>query len=219
VHDLEVDPVVLRTMARTARGLVREVRGAARDVESAGGDWRAVIDALRSQLPELWRELPLAERRRFLRLARRHWEVHRHRLAPQPATTLERLVQSGQVEIRKAAPVEVCVSADRVDVSLRHASSAVERVRARGVVLCTSTIDDDWIAASPLLGRLVARGLICADPLGIGPAVDGDGRFVNARGEPQPRLWAIGPLRRAAEWEATAIPEIRRQASEIVGQL
>ena len=58
-------------------------------------------------------------------------------------------------------------------------------------------------------------GDACPGPLGLGLAVDGDGRLLDRAGEPSDALWAIGPLRRGALLETTAIPEIRQQAAAL----
>ena len=59
----------------------RQMRAAA----SHGLPWQAVMDAVRPQVQALWRGLPLAERRRFLRHLRPWWDVHRHRIPPRSA--------------------------------------------------------------------------------------------------------------------------------------
>ncbi|MFD0663701.1 FAD/NAD(P)-binding protein [Thermocatellispora tengchongensis] len=60
-------------------GLLRAVRAA---VVHNGGDWHGVVDGLRPRVPELWARLSGEDRRRFLALVARYWEVHRHRLPP-----------------------------------------------------------------------------------------------------------------------------------------
>ena len=42
-----------------------------------------------------------------------------------------------------------------------------------------------------------------------------DGRLLDRDGRPTEGLWAIGPLRRGAPFETTAIPEIRQQAAAL----
>ena len=57
--------------------LMWQVRAAVAD---RPGYWQEIIDALRPHLPRLWRRLPVADQRLFLRHVARFWEVHRHRL-------------------------------------------------------------------------------------------------------------------------------------------
>jgi uncharacterized NAD(P)/FAD-binding protein YdhS len=57
-----------------------------------GLDWRSVVDAMRPHTQTLWHQLPLAERRRFLRHARPYRDLHRHRIAPDAARQLDATV-------------------------------------------------------------------------------------------------------------------------------
>jgi uncharacterized NAD(P)/FAD-binding protein YdhS len=66
-----------------------------------------------------------------------------------------------------------------------------------------------------LLDGLFAGGDARPGPLGLGLAVDDDGRLLDRAGEPSDTLWALGPLRRGALLETTAIPEIREQAAAL----
>jgi uncharacterized NAD(P)/FAD-binding protein YdhS len=70
-----------------------------------------------------------------------------------------------------------------------------------------------------LLQSLTARGVARYDALGLGLDVDGRGALLSGAGTPSDALFAIGPLRRGALWETTAIPEIRVQAAELAGDL
>ncbi|MCY7418295.1 MAG: hypothetical protein LH650_07340, partial [Chloroflexi bacterium] len=38
-------------------------------------------------------------------------------------------------------------------------------------------------------------------------------------GAPQPGLWAIGSLRKGAEWESTAVPELRLHARDVAAAI
>jgi uncharacterized NAD(P)/FAD-binding protein YdhS len=66
-----------------------------------------------------------------------------------------------------------------------------------------------------LLDGLFAVGDARPGPVGLGLAVDPDGRLLDRDGEPSEVLSAIGPLRRGALLETSAIPEIREQAAEL----
>ena len=76
-----------------------------------------------------------------------------------------------------------------------------------GVILSTGPVLDP--AADPLLSRLIEQGVVRAHPLRIGLDVDDGGRVRAPDGEAWPTLHAMGGLRKGAEWESTAIPEIR----------
>ncbi len=73
--------------------------------------WFDVMDALRPFVPGLWRRMPDADKRLFLRHVARYWEVHRHLVPPATASRITALratgrwlVHSGQVIGVRAAP-------------------------------------------------------------------------------------------------------------------
>jgi uncharacterized NAD(P)/FAD-binding protein YdhS len=74
-------------------------------------------------------------------------------------------------------------------------------------------------AAGPLIGGLLAAGLARVGPHGLGLDIDAAGRLVGAGGLAHDRLWVVGALRRGAQWETTAVPEIRAQARRLVFDL
>ncbi len=61
--------------------------------------WRAAIDSLRPHSHALWQSLDGGQQRRFLRHARPWWDVHRHRIAPEVAQLLARMIGDGRLEI------------------------------------------------------------------------------------------------------------------------
>lgn len=201
------EPATYPDDARTATlsGLIRALRADAWDAR----DWRQTIDGLRPVTVGLWRKLGPAEQRRALRHVSRRWDVLRHRMAPEVARTIDSLRATGQLRLERGRVVGV----DRLDGRLR--ATLVDRGRARvlatdGVILCTGPTSDPH--ADPLLARLFARGIARPHPLRIGLDVDGGGRLRRPDGQVWPTLHAMGSLRKGAEWEATAIPELRLHA-------
>ena len=67
----------------------------------------------------------------------------------------------------------------------------------------------------PFLAQLVEAGLAAADPMGLGITVTRSGNVAGTDGVAIRWLWAVGPLRKGSEWEATAVPELRRQAQAV----
>jgi uncharacterized NAD(P)/FAD-binding protein YdhS len=66
---------------------------------------------------------------------------------------------------------------------------------------------------------LFGRGLARADPLRIGIETNADCAIVDRGGVASRRLFAVGPLTRAAFWEIIAIPDIRNQCAELAAKL
>jgi uncharacterized NAD(P)/FAD-binding protein YdhS len=66
---------------------------------------------------------------------------------------------------------------------------------------------------------MLARGIVQADPLGLGVVTSIDGALLDQQGKPSDRLFLVGPLRKAQLWESTAVPELRVQASDLAREL
>lgn len=62
-------------------------------------------------------------------------------------------------------------------------------------------------------------GLARLDPLGIGIDVTSDWAVIDQLGTASERLFALGPLTRAAFWEIVAIPDIRDQCPALATRL
>jgi uncharacterized NAD(P)/FAD-binding protein YdhS len=181
----------------TLRDVVRAVRAAAGEA----GDWRPVVDGLRPLLDQLWTALTPGEQDAFLRHLARPWECHRHRMAPVVAARVMELRNAGLLEIRAGGVAAWPGLADFAAV-----------VNCAGPGRLPG-------AAGPLIGGLLAAGLARVGPHGLGLDIDEAGRLVGADGRAHDRLWVIGPLRRGARWETTAVPEIRAQARRLVTDL
>ena len=60
---------------------------------------------------------------------------------------------------------------------------------------------------------------LTADPTGFGLQVDVQGRPIDANGAAIEGIHYLGPWLRARDWEATAVGELRRIATALVGTL
>jgi uncharacterized NAD(P)/FAD-binding protein YdhS len=72
---------------------------------------------------------------------------------------------------------------------------------------------------NPVLLSMFEQGLARVDPLHIGIEVGSDCAIVDRYGMPSQRLFAVGPLTRAAFWEIVAIPDIRNQCAKLAARL
>ncbi len=195
--------------AGSLAGLLRAIRAKVDEV----GDWRAVMDALRPHWNDLWRGLTEADQRRFLRHLARHWEVHRHRMAPRVAQAIDTLRESGALEVRAG---EVCGISTEPGGQLRVVLHTSQVVHFAAVVNCTGP--GRLVDADPLVRSLIADGLAQRGPHGLGLAVDEHGALIG-RGERPPAIYTIGSPRRGYLWETTAAPEIRAQARALANHL
>jgi uncharacterized NAD(P)/FAD-binding protein YdhS len=204
----------------TARGLVGAIRAEVRAVTAVGGDWRTAIDGLRPHTQRLWGSLPPEERARLGRHALRYWEVHRHRMAPEVAARIAALQSDGWLVVTPGRVGGVRPRPDggvEVTVHVRAGDGPTGEhvVDAAALVNCTGSRADLAAAGDPLLDGLFRGGQARPGPLGLGLDTNCEGRLLDAAGRPSPGLWTLGPLRRGALLETTAVPEIREQAAAL----
>ncbi len=208
-------PLDVSAAPPTLAALVPWVRGAIAAAVAQGTSWQAAVDRLRPHVATLYRRLSAHDRARFVRHVRPYWDVFRHRA---PRESLERLhgwAEQGRLErvsgrVRllgdDGARVRVAI-AERRGVTREDSFDAV--VRCIGPALKTSD------GESPLVRSLVDAGLACRAASGLGIDTDPDGYLLDADGRPNPRLVAMGALRRASDWETTSVPDIAVHARAI----
>ncbi len=184
------------------------LRWARRRVE-AGDEWRAIVDSLRPHTVAIWQRWSLAQRGTFLRHLKNLWDVHRHRAAPEVLGKLSVDVLRGRIVRMRAIP-------HGVSVDWRPAgANEVRTLDVARVINCTGPASDYARLDLPLVVQLRRAGWLVPDPLRLGVETAPDGRLIGADGQPVDDLYTLGPLRRPALWESTAIPEIRQQAMEL----
>lgn len=169
-------------------------------------DWRAAIDGLRPHTSSIWQHWTLAQRASFLRHLRSLWDVHRHRAAPEVLAEAHLQVLAGHVvELRPGPEV----------VWQPRGAEGHLTVHVTRVINCTRPASDYARLDLPLVVQLRRAGWLVPDTLRLGIETAPDGRLIGAKGKPVDGLYTLGPLRRPALWESTAIPEIREQAAEL----
>jgi uncharacterized NAD(P)/FAD-binding protein YdhS len=189
-------------------GSVRELLHWLRRRSSQVG-WRAAVDSLRPYSHLLWQSLDQNEQQRFLRHARPWWDVHRHRIAPEVAATVARMVSDGRLEIVAGRIVSAQDTLDGIEVEYRGRGAARGQSMTFAYAFnCTGPLHSIAQSKDPLLRSLLDAGQVQPDHLGIGVKVDGTCRA----GE---HLWAMGPLTKGRFWEIIAVPDIREQAAEV----
>jgi uncharacterized NAD(P)/FAD-binding protein YdhS len=179
----------------TLAGVLRGFHGRLRAAAAAGAAWQPEVDGVRPQVNALWEALDHTDRLRFIRHVSRHWEVHRHRMSPVVAAELQGLLDTGRLVV------------------------GVPSGDYDAVVDCTGPRPFAVPGWNPLVDALLATGSARPDPLGIGLDIDLQGRLRAADGGLSERLLVVGPARRGTQWESTAIPEIRRHATEVAATI
>ncbi|MCU1361310.1 MAG: dependent oxidoreductase [Ilumatobacteraceae bacterium] len=200
----------------TARSIVSAVRRAL--AERGDDEWQNVIDRVRPHTVRLWRALDDAERARFVRHARPLWEAHRHRMAPAIADRLSQIVSNGRTDTIAGHLTSIVADDDRACVTLQRADGP-QTITARWVINCTGPSSDIRRRDDAFIECLLSFGHATAAWRGWGLDVDDCGRMQHCSDVGSTSISAIGPLRLGADYETTAIPEIRLQAASLALRL
>jgi uncharacterized NAD(P)/FAD-binding protein YdhS len=214
-----VPPDFLSGISRL-RAQLREVRALVRRAAAEGHDWRDVIGGLRGQTPRLWAQLDLRARGQFLRHLMPFWDTHRHRAAPAIFKRIRAAMDSGQLTVLQGRLVDAMERGGRVDVTWRPRGATAPTVGVfEAVINCTGPSSNLHRVRDPLITQLRDDGALTVDPHALGLHVDDAYRLVDKDGGVLPHVRYVGPLLKAQHWEATAVPELRVHARQVVDRL
>jgi uncharacterized NAD(P)/FAD-binding protein YdhS len=179
-----------------------------------GEPWQWVMDSVRPFVTRLWQSLDARAQRQFLRHAVRFWDVHRHRIAPEAATVVTALRDSGRVIAHEGRVERIVAHGSHwlVDIAGRGRTPRSTRCIVHRVVNCTGMQSDIARVPNALVGSLIERGFVRAGRHGIGFDTDADGALISKQGRASESLFALGSVRIGQLWESVAIPELRVQA-------
>jgi uncharacterized NAD(P)/FAD-binding protein YdhS len=203
----------------TVLGTLKVVRRHLRQAAVHHTDWRPVLDVLRPNLGKIWAAWPLPEQQRFLRHLASLWAVARHRSPPQNAAAIAGLSASGFVQLHLGRVSEIMADGDQLRVRTRPGLAADCWQTARHVICCAGPLLDYSRIQTPLVESLRAASELLPDPLHLGMQTDTCGALLTAQGQPSPTLFTLGPSRRPAYFESTAVPELRQQAAALATEL
>jgi uncharacterized NAD(P)/FAD-binding protein YdhS len=185
-----------------------------------GCDWREAITRVRECVPGVWENLDECERRRFLRHVRVYWDTRRHRMPPEFAQRFEDLRRDGRLEVRAGSVDELRRDGERIAVRWRaRGQRKLAQFSVDRVIDCTGSDNRLQNTTDVLWRQLLDCGLATPDTLGLGPRTGPHGALIDATGGCAQRLFYLGPMLRAAHWEATAVGELRARAEALAALL
>jgi uncharacterized NAD(P)/FAD-binding protein YdhS len=196
------------------------MRREGRRAVAENADWRTVVDELRPFTGDVWAEMGMADRARFLRHLRPWWEIHRHRMAAPVADKIDAAMARGQLTLHGGRIRSFDVDGDQVTLSYRvRGTERIERIKAARVINCSGPGADYARISHPLIRSLLKEGMVRPDPLCLGLDVTRNCALKDTKGAISGRLFAVGPVTKAAFWEMTAVPDIRRQCEYLGNHL
>ncbi|MCA1406323.1 FAD/NAD(P)-binding protein [Ensifer sp. IC3342] len=206
--------------SRAATELLVRVRRAVADAEADGFSWHAVFDALRSQGGEIWRSLPVTERRRLIRHLRPFWDVHRFRIAPQIDAIVRAGLQSGDIRILAGRIDRIERNGDEIAATFRRRHGAgIERWNVDAVVITTGPAHKSVLKSQPWLETLSADGYLQPDAVGLGLACSETSRALDRQGREMETLFIAGPLARGTFGELMGLPQVNDHAIFVAEQV
>ena len=190
------------------------------DEVDAGRDWRGAIDGIRPFTAELWRQLPLESKRRFLRHARPWWDIHRHRMAPAISAEIASACAWDHLQILAAKVLSIKADSGKAIVHFRRrGQTKTETMEVARVFPCMGVSTNPAMSKSAAIQSLVRQGLARADELGLGLDIAENCALRDVNGEASQRLFAVGPITRGAYWEMIAVPDIRLQCAKLAHEI
>jgi len=202
------------------RPLMRWVRQTIASAVAGGLPWQRAVDSLRPHVVRLYRALPQADRASFVRHVRPYWDVFRHRAPADALVRVDEWARTGRLR-RVAGRVTIDGRGDAaaVMVAIRERAGQARHERFDAVVRCVGPALDVAEASTPLLQSLIDGGLAALAASGLGIETTTDGRVVDARGEASHRIFGIGAVRRACDWETTSVPDIAKHAQQLAREI
>ena len=185
---------------------LRDVRRFVREGQAAGYDWRALVEALRREVPRLWAALDARERGRFVRHAQRYWSVHRHRAPDHVDALRKRLVDAGRLVVHRGRLLAVDREPGGITVRIGGRDGEASFTVAHAINAHGPT-GDYRRTRDPLMRGLIAAGSIAPAPFALGLV------------ESVPGLFLAGSAERWTDYETTRVPELRRKAAVLVERL
>jgi uncharacterized NAD(P)/FAD-binding protein YdhS len=122
-------------------------------------------------------------------------------------------LRRGQLRIHSGRITGFVGGPNGIDVAISSGGTTVH-IAATVAVDCTGPTADP-ATGGVVLRDLLERGLARRDVNGLGLVTAEDGAVIDHTGRPSGVLFAMGVLRRGAEWESTAVPELRAQAEAL----
>lgn len=209
-------PFLGETPPGSPRAAIHALRAEVRKAQAQSIPWQRVIDAARPDIGRLWNAWNTEMRAQFLRHGRAHWDIHRHRMAPDLAARIHEAIETGQLIITTGRIVSAEAKAGGAELLIDRRSGGRTVLSAARIINCTGPNAD--LREAPVIDDLQRRGLVRADALKLGIETN-ECAVVHADGATSSWLYAIGPLTRPAWWEITAMPEIAVQTRRLAEAL
>jgi uncharacterized NAD(P)/FAD-binding protein YdhS len=179
--------------------------------------WSRVIDALRPHSSSLWQNFSDDDKAKFLKRIRPFWDIHRHRMPPASDIILSELKVSKQLQIHAGSiqKIQWNKSSRKFSIEYFDKNNSTQFIEAHYVVNCTGPATNYHKIQNPLFKNLLQQERITPDKHGLGFSTEANGAVIGKSSN----IYAIGPLRKASEFESTAMREIVQHARQLSSEI
>jgi uncharacterized NAD(P)/FAD-binding protein YdhS len=216
-HAAHENPDAIKTIAEKLipmRGTVSQkmhiLRANAALCRAHGIEWPWYMDYVRTQVPQLWAEFDIGEKKLFLKRALAYWNIHRHRQPPESHHLLDTLQSSGRLKLSKGR-IQWRAKNDMLSAILPGGETINDIAavfNARG--------PDYACARNSFLQSALNAKLIELHPTGLGVITNKDH---SAQGKATGVLYVTGGLMVGMYLDSTSVPELRAQCEVIARAL
>ena len=200
----------LMPMRGTVSEKLRILRANAALCRARGIEWPWYIDYVRTQVPQIWADLNISEKKIFLKRVLAYWNIHRHRQPPESYQLLQTLQSSGHLKLSKGR-IQWRATHDRLCATLPGGETINDIAavfNARG--------PDYACARNPLLQSALDAKLIEMHATGLGVITNKDH---SAQGKATGALYVTGGLMVGMYLDSTSVPDLRAQCEVIARAL
>ncbi len=202
--------------ANSLLDLVRITNRHIKKIRSLGISAEPIINALRSQTPDIWKRLTDEEKKIFYRRIRHLWGVARHRLPLHIHDEIQNERIRGTLKVYSGRVTNVEQVQDGIIIKyLNKKSRTHQKVFVSRIINCTGPVTDLLTSRNTLLANLVRKNFIEQDPLRLGINADSETYIASKNGNLVEGLYIIGSLLKGVLWESTAVGELRQQAQQV----
>lgn len=196
--------------------LLRLIKTKIAEAGNQNVEWQNVLDAIRPHTTRLWKSLNTDSKKYFLKRLKTYWEIHRHRMPTASANAIKQMQAGGQLVLLAGNIVGTELKRDKV--ALKYYAKKVSKTESLSVdfvINCTGPSSDYYKCDNVLIKNLLDKGWMNQDELKLGIRTGARGEIIKENGVVLQNAFAVGPLRKALEWESTAMREIRTQAENV----
>jgi uncharacterized NAD(P)/FAD-binding protein YdhS len=187
-----------------------------RKLRELGISAEPITDSLRPFTQNIWINLSVTEKKRFLSHVRHLWGLARHRLPIHIHDQIQKLRIEKKLEILKGRISNIHENQDVITLEYYNkVTQQDETLNVTRIINCTGPQVNVQKSTNPLLKCLVQKGMIQSDLYRLGIVTTSEYEVVSAHEQVLNGMFTLGGNLRGMLWETTAVPELKKQCHDV----